>query len=871
MRANVCRRAYHVVLAASLALLGVDSLHAADAARVTRDLQVLYTFDADRGDNVEDRSGVGQPLNLKIDKPAGVQWHNGALVVRSSAKISSATPATRIINAVKRSRAITIEAWITPADDRQKGPARIVSLSANTVQRNFTLGQEGRQYDARFRTTATDNNGMPSTATPAGSATARLTHVVYTRDPAGNARVYVDGRQQASKKVAGELSNWGNDFRLVLANEMTGDRPWLGTLHLVAVYSGALTDREVGQNFRAGAKTGPASARAEHAKLFETRIASLLARNCLECHDPVSRKGRLDLSKKAAAFAGGKTGKAIVPGKSAESLLWQQVRSDEMPPEGKPLSPADKELLRQWIDAGATWSLDAIDPALYAHDEKAATNWVRRLTVAEYVETVRSAVGVDISKEAREILPPDLRADGFSNTAYNLNVDLKHVEAYARLAEVIVGKMDVLKFAGQFSKSRSLSTDATMRKLVADMGKWLLRGPLNDREVTNFSGIATTVASAGGDYREAVSYIIEAMLQSPRFIYRMEYQHADGMVTDHELASRMSYIVWGAPPDRELMRAADAGELRDRARVASQVQRMLQDPRAVDQSCRFITEWLNLGRLANMQPSTKRFPKWDPALGADMRTETIEFFKDLVWKQKRPLAELFNARFTYATPRLAEHYGLEPKGPGLARYDLSSVPSRGGLLTQGSVLTVGGDDGSMVTRGLFVLHDVLRGTVKDPPPGLDTTPVPPKPGVSQRQISEQRIANVSCSACHIKFEPLAFGLGQFDGLGTFRQKDEHGNTLRSDGEILFPGAAEPVKYRTSAELMGLLARSPRVQETITWKLTQFALGRPLGARDARAIEEIHKSAQKGGGTYSSLITAIVTSDLVMMTRTEQHE
>jgi hypothetical protein len=102
-------------------------------------------------------------------------------------------------------------------------------------------------------------------------------------------------------------------------------------------------------------------------------------------------------------------------------------------------------------------------------------------------------------------------------------------------------------------------------------------------------------------------------------------------------------------------------------------------------------------------------------------------------------------------------------------------------------------------------------------------------------------------------------------------KDEHGNTLRSDGEILFPGAAGPVKYQSSAELMDLLAGSPRVQETITWKLTQFALGRPLGARDARAVEEIHKSALLGGGTYSSLITAIVTSDLVMMTRTEQRE
>ncbi len=130
------------------------------------------------------------------------------------------------------------------------------------------------------------------------------------------------------------------------------------------------------------------------------------------------------------------------------------------------------------------------------------------------------------------------------------------------------------------------------------------------------------------------------------------------------------------------------------------------------------------------------------------------------------------------------------------------------------------------------------------------------------------MANVACAGCHSKFEPLAFGLERFDGLGVFHEQDEHGNKLRDDGEILFPGSAKPVKYQTSAELMDLLSSSDRVRETITWKATQFALGRPLVAADARTIEKIHEAAQKGGGTYASLITAIVTSDLVMTTQTE---
>ena len=135
-------------------------------------------------------------------------------------------------------------------------------------------------------------------------------------------------------------------------------------------------------------------------------------------------------------------------------------------------------------------------------------------------------VGVDIGKKTREILPPDLRADGFSNTAYNLGIDFKHVEAFGKLAQIITDRMDVLKFAAKFSKSQSLSTDDTMRDHVAAMGKHLLGGILDKREINDYSGIATTVSSAGGNFEDAMRFIIEAMLQSPRFVYRMEDQRA---------------------------------------------------------------------------------------------------------------------------------------------------------------------------------------------------------------------------------------------------------------------------------------------------------------------------------------------------------
>ncbi len=869
--------AFVAITCGAIVQVSAPPASAADATRVSAGLSAFYTFEEGEGDVVKDRSGNGKSLDLKIEKPSAVTWKDSALVVRSATKIESVHSATKLAEQCKRSNALTIEAWIKPANTSQKGPARIVSMSSNSVQRNFTLGQERDRYQFRLRATSTSDNGIPDTGSGNGKAETKLAHVVFTRGSDGRVRFYVDGKQTESRKVAGRLSNWDVGFPLILANERKAERPWLGEFHLVAIYSRALSSAEISQNYSAGPKAGIDPHEAQRRELaraeqtFATKVAPLFARHCLECHDTGSKKGDLDLSRKLAAFEGGESGKVILSGNADESPLWEQIVSGDMPPQGPGLSASDQAVIKEWIDDGAVWSIEMIDPAVYASKPGASDHWVQRLTVSEYIETVRSAVGVDIAKEATRLLPPDLRADGFSNTAYNLSVDLKHVEAYSQLAEMIVQRLDVLEFAKRFSKSQSLNTDATARKFVAAAGEWLLRGPLDDREVTNYSGILTAVASAGGDYEQGVGLMVEAMLQSPRFIYRIETQPDGGgnqRVTDFELASRMSYILWGGPPDEALLKAARDGRLADKDRCQAEVERMLMDRRAVERSKQFAADWLNLDRLTNMQPNQERFPEWTPELGQDMRAETLAFFEDLVWKQGRPMSDLFDAQFTYATPQLAKHYGLKPQEGGLRRYDLSGEPVRGGLLTQGSVLTIGGDDASMVTRGLFVMRDLLRGVIGAPPPGVDTTPVPPKPGMTHRDVAEDRIQNESCGGCHIKFEPLAFGLEQFDGLGAFHLKDEFGNQLRSEGQLVVPGEAKPQPYTTPSELMKLLSTSDRVRETLTWKVTQFAMGRPLGARDATEVQRIHQAATSAGGRYADVITAVVMSDLVQKTRSQ---
>ncbi|MEM7601595.1 MAG: DUF1592 domain-containing protein, partial [Verrucomicrobiota bacterium] len=354
---------------------------------------------------------------------------------------------------------------------------------------------------------------------------------------------------------------------------------------------------------------------------------------------------------------------------------------------------------------------------------------------------------------------------------------------------------------------------------------------------------------------------------SPKFLYRVEKPVKGSRarrVSDYELASRLSYTIWGSAPDQQLLKLAENRSFDREGVLEQQIDRMLKDPRAEQRSLEFCAEWLDLDRLSFLQPNPEQFPDWNQKLADEMRDETLNYFKEVVWKEDRSLGELLNAPFTFVNKDLASHYGIEATSMTEERtkVDLSSIPSRGGLLTQGSLLTIGGDEASMVSRGLFVLNDLLRGVIKDPPPCVDTSPVASGSNLTRREVAMERVADKSCGGCHSKFEPLAYGLEKFDGLGSFMSRDEHGNVLREDGEVLFPGDAEPVAFDTIEELMDLLAQSSRVQETLTWKIVQYALGRPLNANDAAAVSEIHAEATSNGGRYRDVMSALSQSRLI---------
>ncbi len=226
--------------------------------RVTEGLVALYEFKEGQGQEVRDVSGAGSPLNLRIMDASRVGWSGQGLTLNQPVLISSERPATKIIDACRASHEITLEAWLRPANVTQDGPARIIGISSSKTQRNVTLGQgmHGNRpadlYMARLRTTLTSANGLPAVVTPGGTATHSLTHVVYTRRADHRAVLFVNGQERGVLDVDGDFSNWDTQMPLLLGDELSEDRPWLGLFNLCAVYGRALTSTEVLHNYEAG-------------------------------------------------------------------------------------------------------------------------------------------------------------------------------------------------------------------------------------------------------------------------------------------------------------------------------------------------------------------------------------------------------------------------------------------------------------------------------------------------------------------------------------------------------------------------------------------------------------------------------------------
>jgi cytochrome c551/c552 len=420
------------------------------------------------------------------------------------------------------------------------------------------------------------------------------------------------------------------------------------------------------------------------------------------------------------------------------------------------------------------------------------------------------------------------------------------------------------------------------RQIVSRLGGEAYRRPLTPAEIDRLmpfyekgAGLPTEARSAKvGGFEEGIRTALEALLASPHFIFRLEKEPITASpgstyrVADVDLASRLSFFLWGALPDQELLALAGQGKLSAPGALERQARRMLADPRADSLGTRFAAQWLRLQDIDKVHPDPNNYPNFDDNLAAAMRRETELFFNSLV-RENRSLLDLYRADYTFVNERLARHYGFA----GIAGDQFRKVQypddSRRGLLGQGSVLvqTSLANRTSPVLRGKWVM-EVLMGTPPPPPPPdiplLDET-ASAKDGrmLTTRERMEMHRSNPTCNSCHRFMDPIGLALDNFDVTAKWRTR-ENGMPLDTSGDYY-----DGTPVTTPAELTRALMKRPvPLVRTFTENLLAYALGRRVESFDQPAVRAIAKAAEANEYRMSSFILGVIKSDAFQMKRAE---
>ncbi len=376
------------------------------------------------------------------------------------------------------------------------------------------------------------------------------------------------------------------------------------------------------------------------------------------------------------------------------------------------------------------------------------------------------------------------------------------------------------------------------------------------------------------DFDFGIEKALRALLVSPDFLFRVEMDPKGvapgGMyrITDFELASRLSFFLWSTVPDDQLLDLAEKGKLKDPVVLNAQIRRMLDDPRSDSLVSNFAGQWLYIRNLSQQKPDPDAFPEFDESLRRAFQQETELFFQNIL-REDRSVIDLLDANYTFLNQRLAEHYGIANiYGPQFREVKLTD-PNRGGLLGQGSILTVTSypNRTSVVQRGKWVLDNLLGSPPPPPPQNVPDLVAHAKDGrqLTMREQMEMHRANPVCASCHTRMDPIGFALENFDGVGKYRTKDS-GAPIDSSGKL--PGGAQ---FDGPAGLKKLLLANYRDQfeTTVTEKLLTYALGRGLEYYDMPAVRSIMRQASHDDYRVSALIADIVKSTPFQMRRTSE--
>jgi hypothetical protein len=446
------------------------------------------------------------------------------------------------------------------------------------------------------------------------------------------------------------------------------------------------------------------------------------------------------------------------------------------------------------------------------------------------------------------------------------SVTLLGVEDYLNASEKIT-KSAVARLASIVPCDPAKGDETCARNFATKFAARAYARPLATDEIDALLTVYRSLdaaATPAPTFSDRISLVMQAVLQSPDFLYQPEKGEGTAAallpLSANELARRMSFALWNSVPDEALLDAASSGGLGNAANIGTQVTRMMGDPkflRAVDS---FHAQWLGIQDSSAVTKDPIVFPDFTPELAAAAITETREFIRHLFQDGDGRLSTLLSAPFSYVNPGLAKLYGVPYPGTGTAfvKVDLPAA-QRAGIFTQASVLAAHAhaNQTSPVRRGLFVLTNVLCTQIPPPPPNVDTTPPNPDPNATTRERFNQHTANPTCATCHRMMDPIGFGFEGYDATGKYRTT-ENGKALDVSGSVTGTDVDGP--FNGALELVQRLQGSAQLKSCVSNLWLEFALQRVPAREDACSLEQAQNGFAASGYNLRDLISSVIRSD-----------
>lgn len=534
---------------------------------------------------------------------------------------------------------------------------------------------------------------------------------------------------------------------------------------------------------------------------------------------------------------------------------------DEMlpgsPPAAEP-SPAEPD---PDMASSASQCEDAIDPG---------RSPIRRLTRFEYNNTVRDLFG-DSTQPANQLPPEDI-GNGFGNDAETLSVSSLLAEQYGFVAERVADRATatpeaLARLAPCAATLTAESEDACARTIIEGLAPRAFRRPLAADELNELAELQQSLRAApDATFATAISGVIQAILQSPDFLYRVEFGVPDAALpgvkrpSGDEMAVRLSYFFWGTTPDEPLREAARTGELSTADGVLARAAQMLGDPRARPVIRFFFDNLLPISGLSDLQRDPSVFPAFSPEIGAAMREETQRFLEYEIFEGGGTWPSALTAPYTFVNGPLASFYGMT----GVTGSEFVQVPldtsQRLGLLTQAGVMagTVTTNRSNPVLRGSFVINRLLCRKLSLPtdPEILALVQVPDDTsGATARERFSKHSSQAVCRSCHQYLDPIGFALENFDPIGQFRT-EENGVPIDASGTL--PGSDTPISG--AVDLARWLADTAEAQSCFALHWLEFAQGRTMRREDACTREDVDAQFEQSGYDVKELLLSLTQTD-----------